>query len=1386
MTGCVGPMPPAGNDRGSWEAMEKWHNNTMLNNSIWALDTGDVNGDGFADIVAVGENHTLAVFLNNQSYGFTKHFVDIDNNKNYTRVALGDVDGDNDLDIMVLTWPNPVQDPTPLDLYLYTNGGQGNFNGGGGVHKVDVGGGVTYGFLFSLSLKSGDFNNDGKADFVLGFTHKHPNHMGEGNPARATFFFLLNDGVGGYASTSTTTDASNNQWGVLWIGNIQAKEATADNFEDVVVSLYGYDSYQATIRPGDVKVYKGGVAGIVLNPFWTFVYSAGNNMNEEWTASVEVGEFTGDNNPDILISTDAQNQQGDWEDGKIWLANGQGAQGYANPAAKVTVANQGMGFSLNTHNFDELNQDDFVVGYNWDTNADGEIDKWELRIYTTAGQGAFAQNPKWSANTGPQGGLEGTVSTIFADDFDNSGAGDILYVGKDLRLIDIRTGFEADIEAPDAISNLAATQLPGSNPDIVHLEWTAPGDDGDSGGAAGYYVLHYGKIAIDDSNFNQTTNFTDAPEPAEPGNAEFTNIDELDSDTLYYFAIRTVDDAGNWAPLSNVAHFKIPDYEVPGTIDDLSAEYIADDGEIELTWSAPGDDGDEGNASIYHVAFSDSDIADFTTATEITSGVPAPQAAAATETMRIDINSTNGMEYDDTYYFAVIAEDDNANLGSLSNVDSVVLPDIAPPAAVVLSAEPGEDDGEVDLSWEAPGDDGGEGTAGSYEIRFATDVITEESFDDAQLATGVPGPQTAGTGEEHTVTGLTGGETYYFVLRSYDDAMNPSPLSNPASATATDVTPPAKLTGVELTDTPGDNGGSLTFSWEISTAADFGAYRVYVSTSKMTEADEDDLATEITDVNTTVYNITSMTRSFLENGKDYYACVLAVDISGNEGPISTSLKASPEDDLGPQLLYFAPQKASLKLETGSIQRFNVTVDFAGDDTTNIMWYVDDEAEGGVSSTRFDYDVPEEIGDTHTIKVELDDGTSKVEHEWSIEVVGVGEGDVGDDDDDDSDDDSDDDTDDDSDDDTDDDSDDDTDDDSDDDSDDEDFWSNVVDLDKDDLDDRWEKKYGIDDPDADPDKDGYTNLEEYNKRTDPKKRNPGGNTGGSGGDSDAEKGALEENLLWIIVGIAAFFFVLLIIVLVIVIVVKSGRKKESDDEEFAEPKPVVISSLEDVDEHGRVSEPESGTPSPRIIDSNLHGDGGVSDLHGDEDEVMMESFFSSGDEETHAALPPVSEIYPPEALGIMDGLRNSSMTSPGFDDLSRDILPQTTSDDETTLSLESLFAPIFDDEGLSDDELHEERDDDDEIVAELLPASGGSEMENYLDELLMLTPTEERDEKTLRPDRSSSLLDEEDSSETSGALVEVECYNCGTSIPIFTEDRPLIITCPQCGIQGEIE
>jgi len=83
------------------------------------------------------------------------------------------------------------------------------------------------------------------------------------------------------------------------------------------------------------------------------------------------------------------------------------------------------------------------------------------------------------------------------------------------------------------------------------LSWTAPGDDSTVGRATAY-DLRYATLPITPLTFDSATPVPGLPAPAPPGAHESRTVSGLDPAITYYFAIRTVDDRGNWSLISNL------------------------------------------------------------------------------------------------------------------------------------------------------------------------------------------------------------------------------------------------------------------------------------------------------------------------------------------------------------------------------------------------------------------------------------------------------------------------------------------------------------------------------------------------------------------------------------------------------------------------------------------------------------------------------------------------------------------------------------------------------------------------------------------------------------------------------------------------------------------
>ena len=88
-------------------------------------------------------------------------------------------------------------------------------------------------------------------------------------------------------------------------------------------------------------------------------------------------------------------------------------------------------------------------------------------------------------------------------------------------------------------------------PTSVTLRWTAPGDNGNTG-TAWRYDVRYDTEPITTLTWATASQATGEPIPGLAGSTEEFVVENLASNSLYYFAIKSADWAVNWSGLSNI------------------------------------------------------------------------------------------------------------------------------------------------------------------------------------------------------------------------------------------------------------------------------------------------------------------------------------------------------------------------------------------------------------------------------------------------------------------------------------------------------------------------------------------------------------------------------------------------------------------------------------------------------------------------------------------------------------------------------------------------------------------------------------------------------------------------------------------------------------------
>src|SRR6266487_2478459 len=354
-----------------------------------------------------------------------------------------------------------------------------------------------------------------------------------------------------------------------------------------------------------------------------------------------------------------------------------------------------------------------------------------------------------------------------------------------------------DLVAPGDVTNFSA--MTGISNGSVNLSWTAPADDaGNNGsGPVDSYLVKYSTSPF--SSWNDGTPVTSGlTEPTAPGTIQTMTVSGLTPGTLYYFAIRAQDEqynlSANYVTASATA--KSPPPVGPGTYDDTDAAWS-----YTGNWIGASQTGPYNNTDHYTNTQNASAAITFT-GTQFTVYFTQYSNRGNMDvwidgTQQYTINENGSLIWQQGWTLPVALsngthtvqfKNPNASTSTYIDVDAITIfePDVTAPGAINdLGGVTGANGGEVNLSWTAVGDDGMNGTAASYLVRYSVSPIASETdWNNATLFANSLTPKAAGGRESLTVTGLFPGTRYYFAVRSLDEKPNLAGLSNSPSAIA--------------------------------------------------------------------------------------------------------------------------------------------------------------------------------------------------------------------------------------------------------------------------------------------------------------------------------------------------------------------------------------------------------------------------------------------------------------------------------------------------------------------------------------------------------------------------------------------------------------------------
>jgi hypothetical protein len=214
-----------------------------------------------------------------------------------------------------------------------------------------------------------------------------------------------------------------------------------------------------------------------------------------------------------------------------------------------------------------------------------------------------------------------------------------------------------DRTPPATVRDLAAAALSDSS---YLLTWTAPGVNGGQGAAASYDIRGSREASADSWWDSSSVAFDYPGVPRAAPDAESLRVVVPRPRSVWFFALKAADEAGNWSETSNLA-IGAPDTLAPGPIRDLIARSIGSTS-VQLTWTATGDDDLVGTARAYDLRWSPAALGEenWSSAVPVT-GLPAPSLPGSTEVFTVE-----GLAPGTVHCFAIRSLDEVGHVSDIS------------------------------------------------------------------------------------------------------------------------------------------------------------------------------------------------------------------------------------------------------------------------------------------------------------------------------------------------------------------------------------------------------------------------------------------------------------------------------------------------------------------------------------------------------------------------------------------------------------------------------------------------------------------------------------------------------------------------------------------------
>jgi len=384
---------------------------------------GDVNGDGYSDVIVGAHLADNGEIDEGRAYGFLGSASGLSTSPDWTAesdqasaffgfsvAGAGDVNGDGYGDVIVGAYGYDNGETDEGRAYAYLGSSTGLAASPAWTVESDQAGSE----FGNCVAGAGDVNGDSFTDVLVG-ARAYDN--GQTNEGRA---FAYIGSATGLATTAFWTAEADQANAALGTSVASAGDVNADGFGDVVVGIPGFDNGQT--NEGRAYTYLGSGTGPATLPVWT---AESNNVGAAFGTSVgTAGDINGDNFSDVIVGASLLDG-GDIDEGRAYAYLGTAA-GLSPGHSWTAEGNQGSAFfgaSVATAgDVDGDGYSDVIVGAPGHDN--GQTDEGRAYVYLGSSTG-LAASAAWSAE-GEQDGAGLGVSVAAAGDVDGDGYGDAI------------------------------------------------------------------------------------------------------------------------------------------------------------------------------------------------------------------------------------------------------------------------------------------------------------------------------------------------------------------------------------------------------------------------------------------------------------------------------------------------------------------------------------------------------------------------------------------------------------------------------------------------------------------------------------------------------------------------------------------------------------------------------------------------------------------------------------------------------------------------------------------------------------------------------------------------------------------------------------------------